>query len=52
MRPSVEKDCKKYGSVKMKKKPRKDSVSDTEAAYDDSVISSEINGKEDSVLKI
>jgi hypothetical protein len=35
MRTSVEKDCKKYGSVKLKKKPRPER-SDTEAAYDDS----------------
>ena len=36
MRPSVEKDCKKYGSVRMKKKPRTDQVSETEGGYDES----------------
>ena len=46
MRPSVEKDCKKYGSVKLKKKARKDTVSETEAPYDDSLDSSKVNGKE------
>ena len=35
MRTSVEKDCKKYGSVKLKKRARPE-PSDTEAAYDDS----------------
>ena len=45
MRPSVEKDCKKYGSVRLKKKPRTEVISDTEAGYDDSVNTSEANGK-------
>ena len=34
IRPAIEKDCKKYGSVKLKKKSRKEVPSETEAAYD------------------
>ena len=45
MRPSIEKDCKKYGSVKLKKKPRKECLSETEAPYDNSLDSSKVNGK-------
>ena len=42
MRPSLEKDCKKYGSVRIKKKPKASpAVSDTDFGYDES---SEING--------
>ena len=46
MRPNVEKDCAKYGSVRLRKRPRPEvEVSDTEAVYDDSVNSSNKSGK-------
>ena len=46
MRPNVEKDCAKFGSIRLKKRPRPEVISDTEAAYDDSANTSELaNGK-------
>ena len=46
MRPNVEKDCAKYGSVRLRKRPRPEvEVSETEPGYDDSANSSNKSGK-------